>query len=92
MDYANPATNLSFGAPPALSDIQSDRMTSTAVFIQDQVAVGERLNITAGLRWTQVDIKSRYESGGIAFVDSRDKEDRYAVEVASLKTELSIIQ
>lgn len=83
VDYANPATNLSFGAPPALSDIQSDRMTSTAVFIQDQVAVGERLNITAGLRWTQVDIRSRYESGGIAFVDSRDKEDRWTPRIGA---------
>lgn len=83
VDYAAPATNVKFGAPPVLSDVQSDRMKSTAVFLQDQIAIGERLDITAGLRWTSVDISSRYVSGGVPFVNTSRSERRWTPRVGA---------
>ncbi len=70
VDYADPSTNVPFGAAPFLSDVQSDRLRSTAIYIQDQAAVGDRLDITAGLRWIKLDVRSRYDSFGTTFVDS----------------------
>ena len=70
IDYANPATNAPFGAVPAISDTQDDEMKSFAVFVQDQVSIGDALDITVGLRWTQLDVKSRYVSFGFPFVDT----------------------
>jgi iron complex outermembrane receptor protein len=45
-------------------------MTTTAVYVQDQVSIGEQLDITAGLRWTKLDVESNYTSGGIPFVNT----------------------
>ncbi len=68
-DYANPATKLPF-VPPALSDLQADAMRSVAVFVQDQVSLGDRLDVTGSLRWTRIRVESTYESGGVPFVDT----------------------
>jgi iron complex outermembrane recepter protein len=70
IDYADPSTNLPFGAPATLTDIQTDAMSTTAIFVQDQVSIGNQLDITAGLRWTKLDVQSSYISGGIPFVDT----------------------
>ena len=69
VDYANPATNLPF-VVPALSDTQTDAMRSVAVFVQDQMSIGDRLDITGSLRWTRIHVESFYESGGVPFVDT----------------------
>jgi iron complex outermembrane recepter protein len=54
---------------PTLSDAQNDKLSTFAVFIQDQIKIGDRLDITAGLRWTKLDIDTLYTSGGVTFVD-----------------------
>jgi iron complex outermembrane receptor protein len=69
VDYARPSTNVPF-VVPALSDIQTDAMRSTAAFVQDQVSVGDRLDITGSLRWTRIQVASSYVSGGFPFVDT----------------------
>lgn len=61
---------------PDLSDTQDDALSSVAVFVQDQIKIGERLDITAGLRWTRLETRSVYESGGITFVDMDQTEER----------------
>jgi iron complex outermembrane receptor protein len=70
IDYADPSTNLSFGAAATLTDLQTDSMATTAVFVQDQVSIGDKLDVTAGLRWTKLDVESNYTSGGFPFVDT----------------------
>lgn len=69
VDFADRSSNLPFGAPPAVSDVQTDTLRTNALFVQDQISIGERLDLTAGLRWTQLDVHSRYTSGGFPFVD-----------------------
>jgi iron complex outermembrane receptor protein len=83
VDYADASTNVPFGTAPFLSDVQSDRMRSTALYIQDQAAVGDRLDITAGLRWIKLDIHSRYDSFGTTFVDSDKKTYRLVPRVGA---------
>jgi iron complex outermembrane receptor protein len=73
VDYAAPATNAPFGSVPELSDLQNDDLRSSALFVQDQISIGERLDITAGLRWTQLDARSLYTSGGIPFADTDER-------------------
>jgi iron complex outermembrane receptor protein len=70
VDYADPSTNLPFGSAAALTDVQADAMATLAVYVQDQMSIGEHLDITAGLRWTKLDVESSYVSGGIPFVDT----------------------
>jgi len=70
VDYAHRATNPKFGAPPALSDLQTDAMSSAAVYVQDQIEIGEKLDLTVSLRWTSLDITSSYVSGGVPFVNT----------------------
>lgn len=61
---------------PVLSDTQTDDLSSVAVFVQNQMKFGERLDITAGLRWSRLDVSSFYESGGVTFVDSDTADER----------------
>ncbi|OYU69685.1 MAG: TonB-dependent siderophore receptor [Alphaproteobacteria bacterium PA2] len=70
VDYANRTTNPTFGAAPVLSDRQVDSMNSAAVYVQDQVGIGENLDVTVSLRWTSLDITSSYVSGGVPFVNT----------------------
>lgn len=61
---------------PALSDLQVDDLSSVAVFVQNQIKIGERLDITAGLRWTRLETDTLYTSGGVTFVDLDTTEER----------------
>ena len=70
VDYAKPSTNPKFGTAPALSDRQVDAMNGTAVYVQDQVGIGDKLDVTLSLRWTSLDITSSYVSGGIPYVNT----------------------
>ena len=76
IDYATPATNAPLGVLPALSEIQDDKMETAAVFVQDQIAIGDRLDLTVGLRWTKLDIQSSYTSFGFPFVDTDESYSR----------------
>jgi iron complex outermembrane recepter protein len=61
---------------PTLTDLQRDALRTSAVFLQDQVAIGDELDVTVGLRWTRLEVDSLYESGGLAFVDTKETEVR----------------
>jgi len=58
VDFANPLAAPSFGAPPPVFYDQTDRLKSIAVFAQDQISIGDRLDLTVGLRWTRLKIGS----------------------------------
>jgi iron complex outermembrane receptor protein len=58
LDYAAPNPIAPFGGNPPFYFDENDRMLSTAIFVQDQVAIGDRLDITAGLRWTKLHVRS----------------------------------
>jgi iron complex outermembrane receptor protein len=58
VDFANPIVAPGFGtAPPVFYD-QTDRLKSIAVFAQDQISIGDRLDVTLGLRWTSLKVGS----------------------------------
>ncbi|NWH07153.1 MAG: TonB-dependent receptor [Alphaproteobacteria bacterium] len=71
IDYADPSTNQPW-IEPAVSDIQTDSMSTVAVFLQDQIALGERLDVTLGLRWSQLEIDSAYSSFGFSLADTSE--------------------
>lgn len=75
-DYGNPAANAPFGATPALSDLQNDALRTVAVFAQDQITLWDRLDVTAGLRWSQLDVQSSYTSFGVPYVDTDETYSR----------------
>jgi len=58
LDYALPNPVAPYGGVPPFFFDQNDRLRSTAVFVQDQISIGDRLDITAGLRWTDLRIRS----------------------------------
>ncbi|MBN8501147.1 MAG: TonB-dependent receptor [Sphingomonadales bacterium] len=58
VDYANPLPALSFGQNPPFFFDQNDRLKSFALFAQDQVSIGERFDLTVGLRWTSLNVRS----------------------------------
>jgi iron complex outermembrane receptor protein len=58
VDYANPLPAQPFGGPPPLYFDQKDRLESIALFAQDQISIGDRLDVTLGLRWTKLKIRS----------------------------------
>ena len=77
IDYANPVTNTAFGASPAITEIQKDALGSSALFVQDQISITSKLDVTASLRWTDLAVKSKYTSSGVPFADSDKSESRY---------------
>lgn len=57
IDYAVPWTAPPFGAVPpidAFALLQTDQYQTVALYVQDQVQIGERLNLLASLRWTSL--------------------------------------
>lgn len=70
IDFANPLPAPSFGGDPGFFFDQNDRLESVAVFAQDQVAIGERLDLTLGLRWTRIKVRSNV---GAATEDTAEK-------------------
>jgi iron complex outermembrane receptor protein len=61
---------------PVLTDLQRDALRTSAIFLQDQIAIGDKLDVTVGLRWTRLEVDSFYESGGFPFVDTSETEER----------------
>lgn len=58
VDFANPLPATGFGATPPIFYDETDRMSSVAVFAQDQISIGDRLDLTLGLRWTTLKVSS----------------------------------
>ncbi|MCA3255506.1 MAG: TonB-dependent receptor, partial [Alphaproteobacteria bacterium] len=58
IDFARPLPAPAFGATPPIFYDQTDRMKSIALFAQDQIAIGDRLDLTVGLRWTRLKVAS----------------------------------
>lgn len=69
VDYANPSTNQPWVSPLA-SDLQVDSLRTTAAYVQDQIAIGDRLDVTLGLRWTRLDVADTYTSFGFPFAQN----------------------
>jgi iron complex outermembrane recepter protein len=57
IDYANPASDVNFGAVPALGGTFINQYRTTAVYAQDQLTIADRIHVLAGLRWTSLGIK-----------------------------------
>ena len=71
IDFANPLPAPAFGAEPPIFLEQDDRMETIAAFAQNQIGIGERLDLTVGLRWTQLKVRS--DVGFAATDESYDK-------------------
>lgn len=75
IDYANPSTNQPWVAPLA-TDLQVDSLRTTAAYVQDQIAIGDRLGVTLGLRWTKLDVADTYTSFGFTFAQNHESYDK----------------
>lgn len=71
LDYANADPTAPFGSTPPLFFDQNDRLKTAAVFAQDQISIGNRLDVTIGLRWTKLDIKSVINDGVFDYATDR---------------------
>ena len=78
LDYSAADPTASFGAVPPLFFDQNDDLSSTAVFVQDQISIGERLDLTLGLRWTSLDIQSV-----VSGLETDDTDDRITPRVGA---------
>ena len=58
IDYADPLPAPAFGPLPPFFFDQTDRLESVAVFAQDQIAIGDAIDVTLGLRWTSIAVSS----------------------------------
>ncbi|WP_448662631.1 TonB-dependent siderophore receptor [Sphingomonas sp. CJ20] len=70
IDYARPLPAPNFGGDPPFYFDQHDRMESFALFAQDQIGIGDRLDVTLGLRWTHIKVTSNV---GVATEDTAEK-------------------
>lgn len=70
IDFAKPLPAPSFGGDPGFFFDQNDRLRSFAAFAQDQIAIGDRLDVTVGLRWTRIKVRSNV---GVATEDAAEK-------------------
>lgn len=77
IDYADRASNAPFGTVPVVTDLQNDRLRTAALFVQDQISLGEKWDITAGIRWTQLEVRSTYTSSGFPFSDTDTRHTRF---------------
>ncbi|MEQ1488999.1 MAG: TonB-dependent siderophore receptor [Terricaulis sp.] len=75
LDYAAADPTAPFGPVPPLFFDQNDRLKTTAFFVQDQIGIGERLDVTLGLRWTELDINSVINDGLFDYVTDRTDEE-----------------
>lgn len=54
VDYADPDSDVPFGAVPPVSDTQADRFVTGALYLQDQLSLFDRVHLLAGLRWERL--------------------------------------
>ena len=71
LDYADADPMAPFGPTPPLFFDQNDRLKTAAAFVQDQIGIGDRLDVTVGLRWTKLDIKSVINDGFFDYATDR---------------------
>ena len=71
LDYADADPVAPFGPTPPLFFDQNDRLKTAAAFVQDQIGIGDRLDVTVGLRWTKLDIKSVINDGFFDYATDR---------------------
>lgn len=71
LDYADANPTAPFGPTPPLFFDQNDRLKTAAVFVQDQIGIGDRLDVTLGLRWTNLDINSVINDGTFDYATDR---------------------
>lgn len=64
IDYANPLPAPAFGPLPPFFFDQTDDLESVAVFAQDQIAIGDAIDVTLGLRWTSISVSSNMGAFG----------------------------
>jgi iron complex outermembrane receptor protein len=74
LDYADPDPVAPFGPVPPLFFDQNDLLKTAAVFVQDQIAIGDRLDVTVGLRWTQLEVNSVINDGFFDYPTDRNEE------------------
>ncbi|KAB2964684.1 MAG: TonB-dependent receptor, partial [Thermoanaerobaculia bacterium] len=83
-DFSTTTTVLRFPFPPfevrrvtsdAIANAPDARNTSRGVFVQDEWAAGERVRVTAGLRWQEVSTEATatpgWQTGGLDFSDDQ---------------------
>lgn len=58
IDFANPLPPPAFGPLPPFFFDQNDKLESVAAFAQDQIAIGDAIDVTLGLRWTRISVAS----------------------------------
>ncbi|WP_326914733.1 TonB-dependent siderophore receptor [Sphingopyxis chilensis] len=58
VDYSRPLPARPFGVLRSSALGQTDRLRSIALFGQDQIAIGPRLDLTLGIRWTRLALRS----------------------------------
>ncbi len=56
IDYANPNSDVPFTSVPPIGTVFQNEYRTTAVYVQDQLTIGERLHVLAGLRWSRLDL------------------------------------
>lgn len=71
LDYADANPTAPFGPTPPLFFDQNDRLKTAAAFMQDQIGIGDRLDVTLGLRWTNLDIQSVINDGTFDYATDR---------------------
>ena len=54
LDYAKPGSDLPFGPIPKVPVQLINEYRTTAVYAQDQISIGDRVHILAGLRWSKL--------------------------------------
>lgn len=79
LNYAQRGSDLNFGTVPALGGSFVNRYRTTAVYTQDQLTIGERVHVLAGLRWSSLGL--REVQGGADDVTSRRVDPRLGVTV-----------
>jgi iron complex outermembrane recepter protein len=78
IDYNAANPRLPFGSAPPFYFDEFDKMTSVAFFAQDQVGIGEKLNLTLGLRWTDLIVDS-----AVGGVPTQDRNQRFTPHIGA---------
>lgn len=77
IDYAVRGSDAPFGAAPPVAQMQVDRYTTRAVYVQDQMDIGERWHLLASLRGAEVGY--RQIRGGTTDETSRRLTPRFGI-------------
>jgi iron complex outermembrane receptor protein len=73
LDYAVPGSDLPFGPIPDVAPQLVNEYRTTALYAQDQIRIGDRVHVLAGLRWSR--LGQREVLGGVGTDVSRGRVD-----------------